>query len=112
MKLTESMLRRMIREEAARLVESDDYPNWVGPGMKTLPGTAAQADAALRRRTSSANTIPRSETMAPEQAIIYLRRLRGYATDAGNAAEVAAYDAAIEALKQAHKLSESRRRHR
>lgn len=83
MKLTESMLRRMIREEAARLVESDDYPNWVGPGMKTLPGSAAQADATMRkihkamedlraamRAAEAGDTMGANELMAQAEAVL------------------------------------------
>lgn len=47
MKLTESMLRRMIREEASKLVEMGRM-GYIGPGIKTASGTGRDANESLR----------------------------------------------------------------
>jgi hypothetical protein len=96
MKLTESMLRKIIREEARRIAENED--NWVGPDMKTLTSSPWEAHlntqrAGIGTELGRVGRIPNMETKRKE-----LERMIAISEEMGNVEAADAYQTALDIL--------------
>ena len=99
MKLTESMLRKIIREEARKLTEmGNPFDRYVGPGYKTLDGSNAEI---YQRQMTSVDPeqlarIERIPTL--EVKISELRRMLSQAKFDGRLEAAKAYQNALDLL--------------
>jgi glutamine synthetase len=90
------MLRKIIREEARRIVENED--NWVGPDMKTLTSSPWEAHlntqrAGIGTELGRVGRIPSMSTKRSE-----LKRMIDISKEMGNWEAAEAYQTALDIL--------------